>query len=444
MPPILALILCSIFVFWLLRIERKQSPNVSLVTWLPAIWMLSIASKPLIGSAADESGGSPLDRNFQSAILIIGIIIVFSRRVKWLEILKNNLPLMLLISYMLVSILWSDIQYTSFKRWVRQLSVIVIAMVIMAEESPRFALESIMRRVFYILIPFSLLLIKYYTYLGVDYTAWSGGSMWIGVTTHKNSLGILCMMAAFFIIWSRIYRWRIHNISTNRYHVIADMIVLFLTFWLLKGSGSSYSVTSIGTLVFGLFTLYSILWLKKRQVNINGTLLMIIAFIIICYGVLTPLLGGTTMGNISGALGRDNTLTGRTDVWAQLVPVAMQYPLLGRGYGSFWTAETKELYHISGAHNGYLEVLLELGFTGIFFYIIFFLSACRKATNDLTHNIYWGIFSICLIFMALLHNITESSLNSLAMLQTVLIVILTIIAQSTNHTNQDSMNIKND
>ena len=59
MPSQLALIICILFVLWLLHLERKQTPNVSFSLWLPTIWMLCTASKSLgywFGAEADAEG----------------------------------------------------------------------------------------------------------------------------------------------------------------------------------------------------------------------------------------------------------------------------------------------------------------------------------------------------------------------------------------------------
>ena len=72
------------------------------------------------------------------------------------------------------------------------------------------------------------------------------------------------------------------------------------------------------------------------------------------------------------------TLTGRTDTWAELVPVVMSRPLFGCGFGSFWTTARREFYEMSHGHNGYLDTVLELGFVGLAFYVAW-LSVVRSA-----------------------------------------------------------------
>lgn len=73
------------------------------------------------------------------------------------------------------------------------------------------------------------------------------------------------------------------------------------------------------------------------------------------------------------SLGKDPTLTGRTDIWAALFRQVALRPRLGYGYGAFWLkdsapaafvrAETGWL--VPSAHNGWLDVLVQVGWIGV-------------------------------------------------------------------------------
>lgn len=432
MPPILALILCTTFVLCLLRLERKQSPNTTIVLWIPTIWMLSAGSKPLgiwFATGADASGGSPLDRLFLSAILLIGLIILIWRKTGQQSFTKDNWSLVLIIGYMLMSVLWSNDQFTSFKRWVREMPVAVMALVILTEQSPVQALESLFRKTIYILIPFSVLLIKYYPKLGVGYTPWEGELMWLGVTLHKNSLGLLCLIAALFLIWTLHRRWKKHDVADSKYLNYADIFLLGVTLWMLKGPENTYSATAIAGLIIGLMTLFALFWLKKRQILLGANSFSFLILSIIILGI-TTFFGGSIVGSFSGALGRDATLTGRTEVWASLVPIAMSYPILGHGFGGFWNPETMKIFEISGSHNGYLDILLELGFVGLVFFALFLIHSIRKALRFQTIDFDRATLWICLLLITVFHNITESSLIGLSTYSTAAIIFFSICSDA--------------
>lgn len=415
MSPKVALIICIMFVLWLLRFERNQSKNVSFALWIPVIWIFYIATKPLaiwFGLPGDGEG-SPTDRNFGIVLLCICLFILFIRKQSLSKIIKENIWLILFIGLMLVSIVWSNMPYISFKRWIRELTAVLMAFIIATEREPNQAIESIFRRTLYVLIPFSVLLIKYFPDLGLFYVHHEGFQMWTGVTMHKNALGRLCLICMFFLIWSFIRRWRGHSVSVNRYQTMAEVFIFLLILWLLNGGETSSSATAIYSLTAGIIMLMILLWMKKSQIKIGLPPLMFIVAFIIGFGIATVIAGGSTMSQFTSTLGRSETLTGRTDIWAAILPIAMQSPILGHGFGGFWTPEVSEkIFQISESHNGYLEIILELGFVGILFFSIFILSCCQKAIKELDHDFDFGVLFICFIVMISLYNITEASINT--------------------------------
>jgi O-antigen ligase len=429
MPPQLALLICTVFVLFLLYLEHKQAPKVSHALWIPTLWMLCSATKPLgiwFGVEADAEG-SPLDRVVFSGFLCLGLFVLVSKKFSWSSAIRENKWLILLISYMLVSILWSDIQYISFKRWVRELLAVIMAFVVLIEREPRQSVQSVFRRTVYILIPYSLVLIKYFPAYGVQFARWSGYREWIGVTTQKNGLGRLCLISAFFLIWTLVRRWYGRGVLFRGYQTYVDVSILALTFWLLKGPPGGYSATAIAALAGGLVMFFILLWMKKRQIYLGANTLTVIMILVIVYGVATVMTGGATLPtDVTSTLGRDETLTGRTDVWAELLPIAMQQPFLGHGFGGFWTPTTRIVYRISEAHSGYLEIILELGFVGILFFSMFLLSCCRKARKELRHDFDWGALWICFLLMVVLHNVTESSLSSFGSHLTAVLLFLVV------------------
>ncbi|MCP4371498.1 MAG: O-antigen ligase family protein [Deltaproteobacteria bacterium] len=428
----IVLIVCAIFVLWLLYLDHKQSLKVSLGSWIPTIWMLVTVTKPLAvwfncGGATNEEG-SVMDRFFLIALLCIGMITLAKRKVRWSKVLEENIWLLLLIGYMLLSCLWSDFPMISLKRWSRELIAVVMALIIVTESNPRNALESIFRRIIYISIPFSYVLINYFSEYGRLYVHKEGVLMWIGVTLHKNQLGQLCLLSVFYLIWTFVRRWQGRGISAIRYQTYLEAIIIILTIWIMGGPDHSitYSATTTVSLVVGLTVLVGLSW-KKKWGAIHGSkaLILIVSFIFV-YGTITPMVGKLTLLDPSSTLGRDETLTGRTSVWEQLIPVAMERPILGCGYGGFWTSENQELYDISGAHNGYLSVILELGFVGLIFFLFYVLSICRKAGKETNYNYDWACLKNCFILMMVVYNITESSLDTLTTRITAVTLLLGI------------------
>lgn len=374
--------------------------------------------------------GSLLDQIFLSSLFLFGLLILLGRHFEWSSAISKNVCLILLLSYMLVSTLWSDIPFISVKRWIRELIAVVMAFVILSERNPREAMESLFRRSIYILIPFSLILIKYFPKYGREYSQWEGKEMWIGVTMQKNGLGRLCLIAAFYLIWTLLRRWQGKDIPVNKYQTYSELFILGSTFLLLWGPAGAYSATAIASLTLGVTAFMGLLWMKKKQIHLAAITLMVILAFIMCVGILMPMVGGSPVSSLTSLLGRDESLTGRTDIWAELLPFVQRHPIWGCGFGGFWTTGTTELLAVNETHNGYLEVLLHLGIIGITFTAIFLLFCCRQAQKELDRDYDWGSLCVCFILMAAIHNISESSFDSFDRQLTAVLLFLSVLSTS--------------
>ena len=420
MPPILALILCTIFVLFLLRLDHKQYPDASLALWLPTLWVLIAMGKPLgvwFGiSGATMEEGSPIDRNFLILTLCLGFLIIKKRNVNITGVLRQNISVVLLIGFLLISITWSDMPFISFKRWIKNLVPIIVALIIASENDPRQALQCIFRRMIYVHIPFSYMLINYYSYLGRAYATSSGALMWTGVCSQKNGLASLCMFALFYFVWTFMRRRKGLDEPVVSYQKYIEIFLVLLSFYLFLGPNRTLtnSATAMAALAVALVSLFVLSWLKKRNIIIGANALTILIMAIIIYGTVTPFLGGLTLFDPSAILNRDSQLTGRNYIWAFLVPYVMQNPILGHGYGGFWTEAIRNACYEYPAHNGYLETLLDTGFIGLIFLSIFLIANCRKAQKLMTLNFEWGVFWFCILLIAVTRNIAESAVMSLA------------------------------
>ena len=104
-------------------------------------------------------------------------------------------------------------------------------------------------------------------------------------------------------------------------------------------------------------------------------------------GGLAMLFGGES--DVTSALGRQSNLSGRTEIWAAVIP-AVPNPIVGAGFESFWISpNVKKVWRsLSGwwhpeglneAHNGYIEVYLNLGWIGVCLIALILISGYRRA-----------------------------------------------------------------
>ena len=419
MLPPLAFLICLGFVIFLLRLDYKQSSEASFFLWIPCLWTLVAFSRPF-GSwfAYNPDGtmesGSPVDRAFLITLLCLGVLVLIKRKFDWSGAIKENKWLFILVGFWLVSILWSSMPYISFKRWTREITAVIMAFTVLSERDPQQALISILRRVGYILIPFSALLIQYYPVYGISFGRWSGERMWIGVATHKNGLTRLCAIFVLFLVWTLLRRWKKHDIPVVKYQTYVEIFLMLLALLLLMGPNRTltYSATSTVSLTIGMFALLGFYWMKKRGSRIGAIPLKAILVMIIIYGTITPYLGRLSIIDISSIVKRNETLTDRNLIWERLIPLALSRPILGHGLGGFWTSEMR-LRTDAHAHNGYLDVVLNCGFIGLLLVSIYLLSCCQKAQRALTYDFDWGILFPCYLIMLVVFSIAESSIDSL-------------------------------
>lgn len=439
----LALILCIIFVLWLLRAEHKRNPSVSWALWIPSIWMMKIGTMDLahwIGRGDAEKGtGSPYERYLLIFLLCLGLMILYKRRFDWYKVVKESTWLIVLICYMFVSIFWSDTPYVSFKRWTRELIAVIMALLILTEADPRKAMQSVLKRFIYIVIPLSLLLIVFFPEIGVR--EYSGGDLaaWRGITGGKNQLGKLCLISAFFLFWTLVKSWPGKDDTIVQKQIWIDAIILGITLILMKGPGigKMLSITSLITLILGLATFFGLLLMRrfKRVIGVKTLKIFIASCIVL--GTASVFVGGLVVGeSVTTAVGREETLTGRREIWAMFVPEVLKEPFIGHGVGGFWTDKVVKENRLNQAHNGYLDILLDYGFVGLVFFSLFLLSSCQKAHRDLSYDYNSGSLLICFLVMNVIYAVAEASIDSLATDLTAVLLFLYVTSGTTQNSGE--------
>ena len=117
------------------------------------------------------------------------------------------------------------------------------------------------------------------------------------------------------------------------------------------------------------------------------------------------------------AIGKDPTLTGRTDIWSAVLRRVAEEPS-GHGFAAFWTAEDGPALYVQeeadwevpNAHNGWLELLLWFGWTGVWTFAAHFALAVAATGSRLWSpdgGAYWAV-PVMLLFG--LFSLSESTI----------------------------------
>jgi exopolysaccharide production protein ExoQ len=435
-----ALMLGMLLSFVSIVIDTRKEKGISNAIWLPTIWLMLSASKsiafwlnPHSMTAFDpyETSGSFIDRAVRTLLMVIALLVILKRKLKWQEVIKNNRALFVVVIYIAISIAWSGYKPVAAKRWFRAMGDVLMALVILTEGLPLHAIKMMLKRAAYILLPLSIVLIKYFRDLGVQYT-WDGHQMWVGVTSQKNTLGILACIVAILFIIEIVNTWR-KRIPLIRRGI--QIILLAISLLLLLRSNSS---TAMGTFLIGLMIFTWSLIQKKTNsptAIINVLLIPLVASVLISSNLLNF---AVTMS------GRDLTFTGRTEIWSELLRIGSQRPILGLGYGSLWLGDRGyDLWQKLGvrqAHNGYIEVYLETGIVGVFLVIAMIIQAYRNILRTIDLSFEYGYLRFIYFMIIVTQNVTETTLLSAGTMMWLLFLVVAIYPLNFTKTeNSDSI-----
>ena len=179
-----------------------------------------------------------------------------------------------------------------------------------------------------------------------------------GVYSHKSVLGQAMSTGAML----SLYRIRVDGARRLRGIVMLMLFVLMTV--------AAQSMTSLLTIVaFCGVECVIVLLRRGGVVRFLGICLIFFLVPILVIGAIFP-------DQILEMLGKDPTLTGRADLWVYVNQAIAERPILGWGLLAFWS-ETNPLsdskFRDFGldrpqAHNGLLEMLLEVGVVGTIFF----------------------------------------------------------------------------
>ena len=182
LPPRLALFLTLAFIVFLFRRDIREEPNVSGALWLPLLWLVFTCSRPVttwlhmfglpVGGGVSNEEGSPVDACFVYAMATAGLFVLIERQVSLSEVLQRNGWLVAFIAYCFISVLWSDYPLISFRRATKIFGHPIMALIVLTEPDFEEALTRLMKRCAYVIVPVSILWIKYYPEYGRAFDDW--------------------------------------------------------------------------------------------------------------------------------------------------------------------------------------------------------------------------------------------------------------------------------
>jgi exopolysaccharide production protein ExoQ len=248
-----------------------------------------------------------------------------------------------------------------------------------------------------------------------------------GIYGHKNVLGLMSALAVITGL-SGLFSRRFLLAAISTFCIGAGMLLLVM----------SQSKTSLALAIIapGL-SIFLVMTSQIARIHLGVMFSVMIAFVTSVVVIAKDFLNLDRETLLTFLVG-DPTFTGRTIIWDFVARHIDQRYWLGHGYNSYWgigpeAPAIREGYSflqlIYQAHNGYIDIFLELGILGL----IFITLTIIRAISALQYSSGWSksdrIMILALIIFVLVHNLMESSLfRSTALVWSIFVILILLIA----------------
>ena len=396
-------------------LDRDSKGRTSAAIVVPVIWLVLAGSRSIsqwlgvapstvqayesVSVAGDQ--GNALERNIFAGLIAIGLVVLFRRRNSASALVRMNQPILVFLLYCALSTVWSDYPGIAFKRWIKAFGDVVMISVVLTESDPFSAIKRFLASASFIVVPISVLLIKYYPGVGMKFNPYDGSQSFIGVATDKNMLGMFCLVLGIAAVW-RLFQ---SMFDTQLRPLIAHGVVFLMVLWLFWRANSVTSMACFA-MATSLMALSSVPALARRRSVLH---LAVAGCLSVAFAVLFLNIGP----GLVETMGRDPSITGRTELWDELRSMNPNV-LLGAGFESFWMGPRLEkLWGIfrwrpNEAHNGYFEVFLNLGLVGLILLAVVICTGYRNAFRMLTRDPRVGALRLGYFLVGTAYSFTEA------------------------------------
>ena len=292
----------------------------------------------------------------QAIILTILCWMWWLRRRHLVPVMRDILPYLLILLVCALSALWSEYPFPTVRRSVTLSSCVFFGAYCYLQFGLKGTIELMGRATVIVAV---LSIAAYYLVPSIGHeTAQGYESAMRGVFSQKNSMGEAMLLGS---------TWYIYRLIDNPKSVIRPILCLALLYVcvIMANSATSLMITIV------VAALGAIFW---SEANWRRRLVVVYVLgVCFCFAAAFALLD---TAQLLAMLNRDPTFTGRLPLWSYSLDAALRRPLLGYGYSGFWNEDSPIVQSIwaaidwkaPSAHNGYLDIILQIGFVGIVLY----------------------------------------------------------------------------
>lgn len=399
-----------------------------ILVFLMFIVMTVPAGFDYVGKDSMFREGDPFSFTIWMVLLFSSIYLVIRNQRQVRELLaKVNRPFFYFLVLASLSLLWSIEPAITLRRIIR-LYIIVLVSVAFASAGwqPR-RFENSLRWLLFSLLAASAIFCYWDPELAIHHQqSQELLNAWHGITTGKNVLGSLASCA--FILWLHGLLTR----ETGRGAAIANLALAGLCLVMCRSS------TSLMATVFSACFMILLLRPSGSMRRLMPYVVGIFAAAVLVYAlaVLNIVPGmSVILTPISMITGKDLTFSGRTNIWYLLKLHIRQHPLLGTGYEAYWVGPVPSSpsydmlsqlwFYPTEGHNGYLDVINDLGYVGGACLLAYFIVYLRQGLDLMRLEKARGVLYLALIFRGFLADMSESHWFSVTSIDFVIFTLAT-------------------
>lgn len=357
------------------------------------------------GQISIQAGGSVVWQIFWVLVYMVTLGLLYRHCSGFLRQIFQAWPLVAFVALAVLSTMWSHDPGLTFRRGFALSFSVVFGFYLAKRFSLREQLH-LLAWVCGICIFFSTL----FQLLHVGSAVSNMAGAWYGVFVDKSIFGL--MMALSVLVFMLLAKAEPRRRWPMRLALLSALVLMLL----------SRSVTPLvaTVLMFILLPLSGILR-KSFGKAVAGMVLVSIVGMAALFWVFTH------WGVFTTAVGRGPTMSGRLQLWALCVVVALRKPWFGYGYGAFWFGTDGPSWRIwkamgvwiAHAHNEFLQTWLDLGLVGVALLLLILALYIIRAANLVRRTrqpeAVWPLMLFAFLFLFMLTKIPLPEGKSLSM-----------------------------
>jgi len=385
--------------------QRTAATHPGLIERAFAVVVLFLATGgllPLLGLeaslAVDDLEGDRVMQVTWIAVYAITMLLLARRTRETVGLLCRERWLGLLCGLAATSILWSVATDVTLRRTAALFGTTAFGIYL----ASRYTAHELLRLVAWVLSAAAILsVVASLFFPGYGISIDDGA--WRGIFVHKNALGRAMALSCLVLL----FKLR-HGVLLNRL-ILAGVLALAAVALLGSSSVAGFLTAMVVVVTIPLWPIFRL----RRAPAVAAAVFALMA--IIGAGIWLS----TVADVMVAAVGKDPGLTGRTALWAAVQDAIASRPWLGHGYSAFWLGWDGESAAVWSAlqwkpphaHNGFLDLTLELGIVGVVLLVGGLVTAAWRAALLIRRSTsIYALWPVVYLVFIIVVNLAESTI----------------------------------